>query len=315
MRGYDDSDFTANDMCCACGGGVDNGAPSPYHDTYTMYPTSGLGDQRIRMYLIVRDGEARWGWWDKDAQKWMMTWAKLPYSYEGGFIGLTTYADQVVYENIHITDLDERPTSSCATATARASMARASATTATKRSSPSAACAARECRPSSRRRRPPRPRPARSRRLTSAPRDVCLGNDGSSTPLSFSATSLGGEWTPIDDTPLSSACAWTTAQIDGYDGTVVQQGSNAWGNYPGENTLQGCNLIYETAEYTNFILETRVSQYDNGGSARRRGRTAVAPRLAYFLPAPRARARFFPPDGVGFVFGWKAGSTTTTRPR
>ena len=35
--------------------------------------------------------------------------------------------------------------------------------------------------------------------------DVCLGNDGSSTPLSFSATSLGGEWTPIDDTPAQHA--------------------------------------------------------------------------------------------------------------
>ena len=36
--GYDDSDFTSNEMCCACGGGVEEGAPTPA-PTPTPQPT------------------------------------------------------------------------------------------------------------------------------------------------------------------------------------------------------------------------------------------------------------------------------------
>ena len=47
-----------------------------YHATYHDY----LEDATVgvKVYLVVKDGEARWGWWDKAKQKWMMTWAELP---------------------------------------------------------------------------------------------------------------------------------------------------------------------------------------------------------------------------------------------
>ena len=75
-----------------------------YHATYHDY----LEDATVgvKVYLVVKDGEARWGWWDKDAQKWMMTWAELPDDYAGGKVGFTTYADQYLVEDVYVTDLD-----------------------------------------------------------------------------------------------------------------------------------------------------------------------------------------------------------------
>ena len=37
--GYDDSDFTSNEMCCACGGGVEEGAPTPAPSPRPTAPT------------------------------------------------------------------------------------------------------------------------------------------------------------------------------------------------------------------------------------------------------------------------------------
>ena len=78
-----------------------------YHATYHDY----LEDATVgvKVYLVVKDGEARWGWWDKEKQKWMMTWAELPADYSGGKVGFTTFADQYLVEDVYITDLDATP--------------------------------------------------------------------------------------------------------------------------------------------------------------------------------------------------------------
>ena len=114
--------------------------------------------------------------------------------------------------------------------------------------------------------------------------DVCVGNDASSTLLDFDATMSG--WTEVDDvqddgSAISSPCAWTAyaadsvdylqvlgLEINGADGSssyAIHQTSNAWGNYPGDNTLTGCNLLYNTSSYTNFILEAKMYHSDNDG--------------------------------------------------
>jgi hypothetical protein len=42
--GYDDDDFSANDMCCACGGGVTHYPPSPPLDLCTTCTFHDDGD-------------------------------------------------------------------------------------------------------------------------------------------------------------------------------------------------------------------------------------------------------------------------------
>ena len=51
---------------------------SGYEDA--LFSAYGFEDATVgvKVYLVVKDGEARWGWWDKEKQKWMMTWAELP---------------------------------------------------------------------------------------------------------------------------------------------------------------------------------------------------------------------------------------------
>ena len=53
----------------------------------------------------------------------------------------------------------------------------------------------------------------------------------------------------------------------------LTQSSNAWGNYPGDNTLTGCNALYVGRTFTDFIAEAVIHSQDN--------------------------------DGLGFTFGWQ----------
>ena len=94
---YIDANGVTNDMDMT-------GLSGDYHTTYADYSESPATATRI--HLVVNDGEARWGWWDSDEQKWMMTWASLDSSYAGGMLGFMTYAHQPLIQDIHITDLD-----------------------------------------------------------------------------------------------------------------------------------------------------------------------------------------------------------------
>jgi len=72
----------------------------------------------------------------------------------------------------------------------------------------------------------------------------------------------------LEDPNLSEPCVWEIA-VDGH----IRQTSNAWGNYPGDNTLTGCNAVLKES-YTDFIAQVRIDHRDN--------------------------------DGVGLVFGWNS---------
>jgi len=278
---YIDSSGTNN----ANSGSVSDYYMSTYYDFATDVTVL------TKLYLIVRNGEARYGWWNSADQKWMMTWASLPDSYSGGSIGFFTYAHQPYYQDLYITDLDVYNTDivngmcgghgTCTDGACTcdvgynftyASTGLCGIETQDQTSAPSVT---------------PVPTPE----AYVGAGDICVGNDASSTLLDFDATMSG--WTEVDDvqddgSAISSPCAWTAyaadsvdylqvlgLEIDGADGSssyAIHQTSNAWGNYPGDNTLTGCNLLYDGATYTNFILEAKMYHNDN--------------------------------DGVGFVFGW-----------
>ena len=77
-----------------------------YRGNYTAYSETAAST----LYLIVKDREARWGWWDASTQKWMMTWSMLPPEYLGGFVGFITSAQQgALFESVFVTDLDATP--------------------------------------------------------------------------------------------------------------------------------------------------------------------------------------------------------------
>ena len=110
---------------------------------------------------------------------------------------------------------------------------------------------------------PPSP-PSPPMQPAGASMDYCEDPAGGDTTVVD--TSDASQFDLIDDSPISSACAWTHEN-------GLRQSSNAWGNYPGDNTLTGCNALFNGREFTDFILETEMAGNDN--------------------------------DGVGFNFGWK----------
>ena len=76
--------------------------PAPMTATYRPYPMDGT---LHKLTLIVKDLEARLFWTDTDGTV-VGTVAQLPDTYTGGKIGLFTYAHQVVFDTLTITDLD-----------------------------------------------------------------------------------------------------------------------------------------------------------------------------------------------------------------
>ena len=81
-------------------------------------------------------------------------------------------------------------------------------------------------------------------------------------------------FTLIEDAPISSSCAWSATAAG------LSQTSNAWGNYPGDNTLTGCNAMYTGKVFKDFIAEVEMVGFDN--------------------------------DGVGFNFGWSGDPVAAT---
>ena len=118
---------------------------------------------------------------------------------------------------------------------------------------------------------------------------VCLGNgesrrpieiDGSLRTLEGDTDAEGGWLSACDEDVTYGTCTWNfVSKVDiaaatGWPAETngIYQSSNAWGNYNGDNSLMGCNLLKTEQTYVNFILEATVVNLDN--------------------------------DGVGFVFGW-----------
>ena len=101
-------------------------------------------------------------------------------------------------------------------------------------------------------------------------------------------------WRIVDDDPISEPGYWASYQPELLapntfatgQGWAIYQGSNAWGNYPGDNALSGTFLMYDgvsgtqmgelratDADMDEFIVEADIMLHDN--------------------------------DGIGFVFGFK----------
>ena len=101
-------------------------------------------------------------------------------------------------------------------------------------------------------------------------------------------------WRIVDDDPISEPGYWATylpeelnpTSFAAGQGWAIYQGSNAWGNYPGDNALSGTFLLYDgvsgtrmselretTPDMDEFIIEADVMLHDN--------------------------------DGIGFIFGFK----------
>ena len=258
-----------------------------YHDSYADYPNYGTATETSHsIYLIVKDNTVRFGRWDSDLSKWVMVWADVP-DYAGGKVGIFTYAHQPTVWDVKITDLDATPNPTMCNGGGDCELGVCTCYDGFDYDNElTGTCASQHLlTPTSVPTPVPTPltwSPTLTRNVGAA--DVCLGNDGTSTLLDFDSAITG--WTEVDDTPLSGTCSWTAydsdtvlgwrgIDIDGADGIstyAVYQSSNSWGNHPGDNTLTGCNLLYDGATYTNFILEAKMYHSDN--------------------------------DGVGFVFGW-----------
>ena len=69
-------------------------------------------------------------------------------------------------------------------------------------------------------------------------------------------TTIMGNFDIVDDVPISTACAWTSQ-------AGLSQTSNAWGNVFGDNTLMGCNALFNGREFKDFILESEMLGADN----------------------------------------------------
>ena len=258
-----------------------------YHDSYADYPNYGTATETSHsIYLIVKDNTVRFGRWDSDLSKWVMVWADVP-DYAGGKVGIFTYAHQPTVWDVKITDLDATPNPVMCNGGGDCELGVCTCYDGFDYDNElTGTCASQHLlTPTSVPTPVPTPltwSPTLTRNVGAA--DVCLGNDGTSTLLDFDSAITG--WTEVDDTPLSGTCSWTAydsdtvlgwrgIDIDGADGIstyAVYQSSNSWGNHPGDNTLTGCNLLYDGVTYTNFILEAKMYHSDN--------------------------------DGVGFVFGW-----------
>jgi hypothetical protein len=76
-----------------------------------------------------------------------------------------------------------------------------------------------------------------------------------------------GEMSFNQDEPISENCRWESTPNDpnGILPGGLRQLSNAWGNYPGDNTLTGCNAFYIGRQFTDFIAEATIVSQDNDG--------------------------------------------------
>ena len=96
----------------------------------------------------------------------------------------------------------------------------------------------------------------------------------------------GTRWRIVDDDPINEPGYWATYTPELLEpnsfatgqGWSVYQGSNAWGNYPGDNALSGTFLMYDGAAGTRmdelratdadmdeFIIEADIMLHDNDG--------------------------------------------------
>ena len=94
--------------------------------------------------------------------------------------------------------------------------------------------------------------------------DVCEGPVGA-TVVDLSTTN---EFDYFDDFGVSTQCDWSARDLG--KGPLLYQSTNAHRSLEGV----GCNALYKGGEFTDFVMQIDVDNYDN--------------------------------DGVGMIFGWKS---------
>ena len=223
--------------------------PNGYAPIYDSFKYHNDDNRPVRFTLVVYQGQARAYFWSEN-NLIVGTWTDLPADYVGGRVGIFTSAHQANYKSIKIVDLSAgatpmtnlcaQPGATCDTTIGLCVGGPTAAPTSTPTVSPTYL---ENC-------QDPFRHPAS---------DVCPNPQGGKV-VTYDTTSLAS-WELVDQAVLSTNCSWG---IDtGSDGvTGITQTTNAWGNYPNDNSLLGCiALVPDT--YTDFIAEYDAVHLDN----------------------------------------------------
>jgi len=208
--------------------------PFDYANTYLSYAVNDVK----RLVLIVRDNTLRALYEDLDSGKTVatMAWDLSDYNYQGGGIGLHTIAHQSEFYNFVIAPLSgpDAVTQFCNGGTCDTTKGLCLTT--------------------------PTQNPTSLSVMDVAVPNVCPGAvDGLTTVVDTTDIT---QFTFVDQVPISEPCSWeitATAPIG------LKQTTNAWGNYPGDNTALGCLAIIGTETYTDFMIEVTAEHDDDDG--------------------------------------------------
>jgi len=229
--------------------------PRPYHPEYEFFKSHNFDGRTVKMTLIVYQGAAR-VYFPSRNNRMIGLWLDLPADYAGGRVGLFMAAHQATFSSFRIADLSASATpfaNMCsapgATCDTNVGLCLGGPTFAPTNSPSIAPTYTEEC----------------NAPFASAAASVCPSPVGGDV-VTYDTSDLS-VWELIDQEPLSMPCEWTA------DATGLTQTTNAWGNYPSDNSLTGCVAIIGDS-YTDFIAEFDAVHFDN--------------------------------DAWGFVFGWNS---------
>ena len=218
--------------------------PEPYHPENEFFKSHNFDGKTVKMTLVVYQGEARVYFRSRE-NRWVGLWIDLPADYAGGRAGLFMAAHQATYTSYRIADLSASATpftnlcaAQGATCDTTLGLCLGGPTFAPTASPSIAPTYTEEC----------------VAPHASAAAGVCPSPVGGNV-VTYDTTTVSS-WELVDQEPLSTPCIWEA------DGTGITQTTNAWGNWPNDNSLTGCiALIPDT--YTDFIAEYDATHFDN----------------------------------------------------
>ena len=224
--------------------------PKPYFPAFDPILHLNYDGRTATNYLVVSQGQVRTYFYSEN-NLLVGTWADLPADYAGGQIGIFVSAHQPEITNIKVADISAAAapmTSKCkaegATCDPNVGVCVGGPTfapTATPTNSPTFL---ENC-------KDPFRHPAS---------DFCPNPVGGT--LKAYDVSDAAAWDFVQQQPSTGECDWTASPQFG-----LRQSSNAWGNYPGDNTLTGCLALIPDS-YTDFIAEFEAVHDDNDGKLR-----------------------------------------------
>ena len=217
--------------------------PAPYASEYVDFRLENSNNLPVRQTVIVSDGQIR-TWYRAKTGAIVAAWADLPADYAGGRIGLKTSAHQANFRSIKIVDLSNGPNAVCkdsaATCDTTLGICTGGATVAPTDGPPTAAPTFVEICPD------PPVAPAAG---------YCPAPVGGAQ-TSYDVTDITA-WELLDQAPISEPCAWSA------DASGLRQSSNAWGNFPSDQTLIGCIALIPDTYAGDVIVEFEAVHDDN----------------------------------------------------